>query len=352
MTSLPIPSLPWQIVSQDIFNHEGKSYLVTVCHFSDWIEINELTNTLSTTIIAKTKTHFARHGVPAQCHTDKGPQFISLEYENFASSYGFCHSTSSPYHSQGNGRAEAAVKVCKTMLKKSDDLDAGLLNYRNTPPRGHSYSPAQRLFNRRTRTTIPTSDAALVPEVVSRDTVHQEILNKRASAKLQYDKDCKGQHLPLTAGDYVYMKPPPAKRGQPWTYGRVSGSPAPRSYVIETPTGYMRRNRTQIQSAQPPTFYHATPPKPHTTLPKPPLTPKPLIPHSTVMSEPDVRMHSEVAPPRNDYHPELESPRKEPPRPAEPPRDTESRSLNSPIRRTRTRIIKNPERYTDSIYKK
>ena len=84
MRSLPIPSLPWQIVSQDIFNHEGKSYLVTVCHFSDWIEIDELTNTLSTTIIAKTKTHFARHGVPAQCHTDNGPQFISLEYENFA----------------------------------------------------------------------------------------------------------------------------------------------------------------------------------------------------------------------------------------------------------------------------
>ena len=114
----------------------------------------------------------------------------------------------------------------------------------------------------------------------------------------------------------------------------------------------MRRNRSQIQSAQPPTFYHATPPKPHTTPPKPPLTPKPLIPHSTVMCEPDVRMHAEVAPPRNDYHPELEPPRKEPPRPAEPPRDTESRSLNSPIRRTRTRIIKPPERYTDSIYKK
>ena len=238
------------------------------------------------------------------------------------------------------------------MLKKSDDLDAGLLNYRNTPPRGHSYAPAQRLFNRRTRTTIPTSDAALVPEMVSRNTVHQEILNKRASAKLQYDKDCKGQHMSLTAGDYVYVKPPPAKRGQPWTYGRVSGSPAPRSYMIETPMGYMRRNRMQIQSAQPPTFYHATPPKPHTTPPKPPLTPKPLIPHSTVMCEPDVRMHAEVAPPQNDYHPELEPPRKEPPRPAEPPRDTESRSLNSPIRRTRTRIIKPPERYTDSIYKK
>ena len=66
------------------------------------------------------------------------------------------------------------------------------------------------------------------------------------------------------------------------------------------------------------------------------------------MCEPDVRIHAEVAPPRNDYHPELEPPRKEPPRPAEPPPDTESRSLNSPIRRTRTRIIKTPERYTDS----
>ena len=55
-----------------------------------------------------------------------------------------------------NGWAEAAVKVSKSMLKKSDDLQTALLNYRNTPPKGHTYSPAQRMMSRRTRTTLPT----------------------------------------------------------------------------------------------------------------------------------------------------------------------------------------------------
>ena len=98
MKSLPIPTQPWQIVSQDIFTHEQKDYLVTICHFSDWIEVDELQDTLSATVINKTKAHFARFGIPQICHTDNGSQFTSKEYENFATHYGFKHTTSSPYH--------------------------------------------------------------------------------------------------------------------------------------------------------------------------------------------------------------------------------------------------------------
>lgn len=67
---------------------------------------------------------------------------MSNEYENYSSDYEFTHTTSSLYHSQGNGRAEAAVKVSESMLKKSSDFHIALLNYRNTPPKGHTYSPA------------------------------------------------------------------------------------------------------------------------------------------------------------------------------------------------------------------
>lgn len=51
MKSLPIPTLPWQIVSQVIFMHKQKAFLVTVYHFSDWIEVDELEETLATTVI-------------------------------------------------------------------------------------------------------------------------------------------------------------------------------------------------------------------------------------------------------------------------------------------------------------
>lgn len=71
--SLPIPTLPWQIVSQYIFTHRQQAYLVTFGHLSDWIEAYELDDTLATTIINKIKAHFARFGTPRICHTDNEP---------------------------------------------------------------------------------------------------------------------------------------------------------------------------------------------------------------------------------------------------------------------------------------
>ena len=71
------------------------------------------------------------------CLTDNGPQFISTEYERFAKDWNFKHITSSPYHSQGNGRAEAAVKAVKNILRNCQDPQLALLHLRNThQPRG------------------------------------------------------------------------------------------------------------------------------------------------------------------------------------------------------------------------
>ena len=50
---------------------------------------------------------------------------------------------SSPYWSQSNGRAEAAVKSAKHILCTAKDVDLALLSVRNTPPSGHTFSPQQ-----------------------------------------------------------------------------------------------------------------------------------------------------------------------------------------------------------------
>ena len=158
-----------------------------------------MTNTLSQTIIDHTKAHFARYGVPQICHTDNGPQFISKEYKQFCNTYGFNHTKSSPYYPRGNGRAEAAVKVAKSMLKKTDDLYAALLNYRNTPQQGHHYSPAQRLMNHHTRTLVPTSNRLLAAEIINTELVRSpnDISQKRRTSKLAYDRNAGNQHTEL-----------------------------------------------------------------------------------------------------------------------------------------------------------
>ena len=94
--------------------------------------------------------------------SDNGPQFISNDVECFAKSWNFIHHTSSPYHPQGNGRVEAAVKIAKRIMSKArdDKKDAykALLAYRNTIQDGLRTSPAQRLLGRRTKTDLPTKE--------------------------------------------------------------------------------------------------------------------------------------------------------------------------------------------------
>ena len=51
---------------------------------------------------------------------------------------------------------------------------------------------------------------------------------------------------------YIYIKPPPTKKGTPWAYGQILKQPTDRSYEISTPTNIVRRNRIHIRPAAPP----------------------------------------------------------------------------------------------------
>ena len=55
MQSHDIPMLPWSKVSVDIFSLDGKQYLVTVDHYSDFFEIDSLQNTHASTVIRAMK---------------------------------------------------------------------------------------------------------------------------------------------------------------------------------------------------------------------------------------------------------------------------------------------------------
>ena len=101
---VPIPEGPYELLSQDLFQFEGVSYLVTVCHWSDWIECDELPHTFSTTIIKATRKHISHFGRPKYVLTDNESQFVSKEYQRFASEYDFSHITASSYYPRAMGR--------------------------------------------------------------------------------------------------------------------------------------------------------------------------------------------------------------------------------------------------------
>lgn len=240
-----IPETPWSKVGQDLFTEGGENYLVTVDFYSDYFELDLLADTTAESVIKATKCHFARHGI-ADMVTDNGPQYSSTLFTKFAHEWEFQHITSSPLHSQSNGKSESAVKIAKNLVKKAKrdnkDLQMSLLEWRNTPD-SNGLSPVQKLMSRRTRTTIPTTEALLKPEVA--DGVYDNIKRKRQQAKAAFDK--RATPLPeLQVGEPVRLQPTNPKA--PWEKGSCVAKVGPRSFLIETESGgLLRRNRKFIR---------------------------------------------------------------------------------------------------------
>ena len=69
---------------------------------SRYIEVERLYSTRASFIIMKMKGIMARHGIPEQVFSDNGPQFSCAEFAQFANTWGFVHSTSSPRYPQSN----------------------------------------------------------------------------------------------------------------------------------------------------------------------------------------------------------------------------------------------------------
>ena len=60
---------------------------------------------------------FSEHGIPEVLHSDIGPQYASVQFANFCTSWGISHKTSSPHYLQSNRFAKACVKFAKHALQ-------------------------------------------------------------------------------------------------------------------------------------------------------------------------------------------------------------------------------------------
>ena len=156
-----LPGRPWYKVATDLFQWKGASYLIIVYYFSHYIEIARLANESAGEVVRHTKSIFAWHGIPEIVVSDNGPQ---LTFKDFANKYEFIHHTSSPYHPQGNGEAERAVRTIKSLLRKAEDPYLALLSYCATPVAGLGFiSLAELLMSRMLRTTVPLCHSCLQP---------------------------------------------------------------------------------------------------------------------------------------------------------------------------------------------
>ena len=244
LMSASFPSRPWERVGMDLFKL-GKLYLVIVDYYSRWVEFRKLTSLTSEHTIEVMKEVFATHGIPDVIMSDNGPQFSAKAFAQFATSYGFTHTTSSPRYTQANGESERAVRTLKEMTK-NDDPYLALLTQRTTPLL-NGLSPSQLLMGRRLRIRLPVIPSTLQPGVQERDIQKAKEREDahRKSQQRQFNNRHRARDLPLLLpGNKVWVRDQDR-------YGTVvQRSPQPRSYLVKTPKGTIRRNRTALVSAE------------------------------------------------------------------------------------------------------
>lgn len=137
---------------------EDKEFLLMGDHYSRSPFIRRLHSTTSAAIIRQMKLLFEERGVPEVVYSDNGPQYSSTEFADFAKSYNFKHTTSSPHHPRSNGFAERMVGICKKLLLKAretnTDSHLAMMAYRATPLSAQIKSPAELLNGRPMRTPL------------------------------------------------------------------------------------------------------------------------------------------------------------------------------------------------------
>ena len=110
MIPTPLPQHPWERVGTDLFELNGKHYIVVADYYSRYPEVIRLTSTTSASIITAMKSVFSWHGIPHTVVSDNGPQYVSAEMKKFSSLYEFNHVTTNPHYPQSNGLLKGQLK--------------------------------------------------------------------------------------------------------------------------------------------------------------------------------------------------------------------------------------------------
>ncbi|XP_060073579.1 uncharacterized protein LOC132553359 [Ylistrum balloti] len=154
------------------------------------------------------------------------------------------------------------------------------MSYRATPlSRGHS--PAELCMDRQIRTKVPVKPETLISKWPYLTEVKDKETELCDNQKRNYDHRHRVRNLaPLNPGDRVWIKDS-GTRGEV-----VKSAPTPRSYVVNTPTGGVRRNRRHIVPTTGPKL-----PEPieYDNIPTASVTRPPIVDHHQNRTEPTSR---------------------------------------------------------------
>ena len=247
-----LPTRPWEKLGTDIFEFNGKKYLMVVDYYSRFPVIRLLNDMTSHTVCNHFTSILAEYGLPSTIIADFGSQYISERFRSKCEQSGITLHCSSPYHHQANSLAERAVGTCKSLLRKALEENkcpyTALWIYRTTPLDDQTPSPHELLFGRKPQTTIPSSRSALKSKHPDSD-LHQEANQRRQERQaVFYDRKAGSDKRPLNNQEPVFVWNALKGIWQPAVVlNRPQPTERPRTYTVEIQGKIYQRTREHLR---------------------------------------------------------------------------------------------------------
>ena len=188
-----IPQKPWHTLGCDIFFWDNSPYLLLLDYYSKFLLVRKLNDIRSDTTIADLKSIFEEHGIPNKLVTGNDTQFTSALFQEFCSTYGLIHATTSPNYLQANV-IERTVQTVKNLLQKCKEPGAyphlAMLCLCSTPLDHSIASPAELLNSRVYQANLP-SISKLGLSLSADGEVNTKLQARQDQHKSQYDKSSK-----------------------------------------------------------------------------------------------------------------------------------------------------------------
>ena len=231
-----LPREPWEAIAADLFELNKDNYLLVADIYTKFPILRKLRSTHSSSIIQTLMEIFSEHGIPRHFHSDNGPQFSATSFAQFAASWGFQHNTSSPHYPQSNGFIERHIQTIKRILTKTDDPEKALLFWRATPLERNHPSPAELLYGRIIKTTLPKTKAPASTEQ------YKLLDDRQKKASDRYNTKARTNKPALNSGQCLFISNPINSTWSPCTIH--AEHPFPNSYMVNSDLTGSRFRRT------------------------------------------------------------------------------------------------------------
>ena len=134
------------------------------------------------------------------------------------------------------------MKTVKSLLKSSPDPHLSL-SYRSTPLAWCNRSPAELLMGRKIRTDLPQTSETLTPQWPYIDQFRKENKAFKEKQKRDFNRRHRVRDIPeLPDNIEVWI----ATHGRPITGTVLKPAAEPRLYIVQTPSGNIRRNHSHL----------------------------------------------------------------------------------------------------------